>query len=127
LECELNLAAKWLELLKEIAPSVARAAVLRDPAVGSGTGQYAIIQAVAQSLGVELRPMDVRDLVRELIGNDRGSFLPHISLMLRLAKWSVRDRGTTDTARDARATRMTSSPMRFCHRAGDKRCGYQSA
>jgi ABC-type uncharacterized transport system substrate-binding protein len=58
---EYTLSGKWLELLKEIAPRVTRAAVLRDPAVGSGTGQYAIIQAVAQSLGVELRPMDVRD------------------------------------------------------------------
>jgi putative tryptophan/tyrosine transport system substrate-binding protein len=58
---EYSLSGKWLELLKEIAPRVTRAAVLRDPAVGSGAGQYAIIQAVAQSLGVELRPMDVRN------------------------------------------------------------------
>src|SRR6266436_7498335 len=58
---EYSMSGKWLELLKEIAPGVTRAAVLRDPTVGSGTGQYAIIQAVAQSLGVELRPMDVRD------------------------------------------------------------------
>jgi putative ABC transport system substrate-binding protein len=58
---EYTLSGKWLELLKEIAPGVTRAAVLRDPTVGSGTGQYAIIQAVAQSLGVELCPMDVRD------------------------------------------------------------------
>jgi putative tryptophan/tyrosine transport system substrate-binding protein len=58
---EYGLSGKWLELLKEIAPGVKRAAVLRDPTVGSGTGQYAIIQAVAQSLGVELRPIDVRD------------------------------------------------------------------
>jgi putative tryptophan/tyrosine transport system substrate-binding protein len=58
---EYTLSGKWLELLKEIAPGVTRAAVLRDPTVGSGAGQYAIIQAVAQSLGVELRPMDVRD------------------------------------------------------------------
>jgi len=61
---EYTLSGKWLELLKEIAPGVTRAAVFRDPAVGSGTGQYAIIQAVAQSLGVELRPMDVRDPAR---------------------------------------------------------------
>jgi len=61
MQFEYSLSGKWLDLLKEIAPSVARAAVLRDPAVGSGTGQYAIIQVVAQSLGVELRPMDVRD------------------------------------------------------------------
>src|SRR5215470_17853510 len=61
MQFEYSLSGKWLDLLKEIAPSVARVAVLRDPAVGSGTGQYAIIQVVAQSLGVELRPMDVRD------------------------------------------------------------------
>ena len=58
---EYGLSGKWLELLKEVAPSVRRAAVLRDPAVASGVGQYAIIQAVAPSLGVELRPIDVRD------------------------------------------------------------------
>jgi putative ABC transport system substrate-binding protein len=54
---EYGLSGKWLELLKEIAPSVARAGVLRDSTVGSGIGQYAIIQAVAPSLGVELRPI----------------------------------------------------------------------
>jgi putative ABC transport system substrate-binding protein len=48
---EYTLSGKWLELLKEIAPGVTRAAVLRDPTVGSGTGQYAIIQAVAQVVG----------------------------------------------------------------------------
>jgi putative ABC transport system substrate-binding protein len=60
---EYGLSGKWLELLKEIAPGVTRAAVLRDTAVGSGVGQYAIIQAVAPSSGVELRPIDVRDPV----------------------------------------------------------------
>jgi putative ABC transport system substrate-binding protein len=58
---EYTLSGKWLELLKEIAPGVTRAAVLRDRAVGSGAGQYAIIQAVASSLRVELRPIEVRD------------------------------------------------------------------
>jgi len=58
---EFTLSGKWLELLKEIAPGVTRAAVLRDAALGSGVGQYAIIQAVAPSLQVELRPIDVRD------------------------------------------------------------------
>ena len=58
---EYSLSGKWLELLREIAPGVTRAAVLRDPTLGSGTGQYAIIQAVAHSLGVELRPIEVRD------------------------------------------------------------------
>ncbi|MFL4980373.1 MAG: ABC transporter substrate-binding protein, partial [Xanthobacteraceae bacterium] len=58
---EYSLSGKWLELLREIAPGVTRAAVLRDLTVGSGTAQYAIIQAVAPSLGVELRPIAVRD------------------------------------------------------------------
>ena len=52
---------KWLELLKEIAPRVTRAAVLRDPAVASGIGQFGAVQSVAPSLGVELSPIDVRD------------------------------------------------------------------
>ena len=58
---EYGLSGKWLELLKEIAPSVTRAAVLRQAAVASGFGQWAIIQAVAPSLGIELRPIDVHD------------------------------------------------------------------
>jgi putative ABC transport system substrate-binding protein len=58
---EYGMSAKWLELLKEIAPRVTRAAVLRDPAVASGIGQFGAAQAVAPSLGVELSPVDVRD------------------------------------------------------------------
>jgi putative ABC transport system substrate-binding protein len=53
---EYGISGKWLELLKEIAPRVTRAAVLRDPAIASGIGQFAAIQAVAPSLGVELCP-----------------------------------------------------------------------
>ncbi len=58
---EYGLSGKWLELPKEIAPRVTRAAVLRDPAIASGIGQFAAVQAVAPSLGVELSPVDVRD------------------------------------------------------------------
>src|SRR5262249_19648962 len=58
---EYGASGNGLELLKEIAPGVTRVAVLRDTAVGSGVGQYAIIQAVAPSIGVELRPIDTRD------------------------------------------------------------------
>jgi putative ABC transport system substrate-binding protein len=57
---EYGLSGKWLELLKEIAPRVTRAAVLRDP-VAVGIGQFAAIQAVAPSLQMELSPVDVRD------------------------------------------------------------------
>ena len=55
------MSGKWLELLKEIAPRVTRAAVLRDPAMPAGIGQFGVIQAVAPSLGVEVRPVNVRD------------------------------------------------------------------
>jgi putative ABC transport system substrate-binding protein len=58
---EYGMSGKWLELLKEIAPRVTRVAVLRDPNITSGIGQFAAIQAVSPSLGVELRPVNVRD------------------------------------------------------------------
>jgi putative tryptophan/tyrosine transport system substrate-binding protein len=58
---EYTLSGKWLELLKQIAPGLTRAAVLRDPAITSGVGQFAVIQAVAPSLGMEVRAINVRD------------------------------------------------------------------
>jgi putative ABC transport system substrate-binding protein len=58
---EYGVTAKWLELLKEMAPSLSRVAVIRDPTLVSGVGQLAAIQAVAPSLGVELNPVEVRD------------------------------------------------------------------
>jgi putative ABC transport system substrate-binding protein len=61
IQFEYSLSGKWLELLKEIAPGVTRAAVLRDPAITSGVGQFAIIQSVASSLGVEVSAVNVRD------------------------------------------------------------------
>jgi putative ABC transport system substrate-binding protein len=58
---EYSKGGKWLELLKEIAPHVARAAVLRNPLASGGIGQFAAIQAAAASLGVALRPLGVQD------------------------------------------------------------------
>ena len=58
---EYSLSGKWLELLKEIAPSVTRVAVLRNAATPSGPGQFGAIQAVAPSLRVEVNPVNVRD------------------------------------------------------------------
>jgi len=58
---EFGISGKWLELLKQIAPRLTRVAVLRDPAIPSGTGQFGAIQAVAPSFGVELSPIDLRD------------------------------------------------------------------
>ena len=61
MQFEYGLSGKWLELLKEIAPGVTRAAVLRDPANPAGTGQFAVIEAVAPSLGIDVRPIGVHD------------------------------------------------------------------
>jgi putative ABC transport system substrate-binding protein len=58
---EFGFAGKWLELLKEVAPWVTRAAVMRDAAVGAQVALFGSIQSVAPSLGVELRPIDTRD------------------------------------------------------------------
>jgi putative tryptophan/tyrosine transport system substrate-binding protein len=58
---EYSLSGKWLELLKEIAPSVTRVAVLRDAALSGGPVQFGVIQAVAPSLRVEVNPINLRD------------------------------------------------------------------
>jgi putative tryptophan/tyrosine transport system substrate-binding protein len=58
---EYSIGGKWLEFLKQIAPTVTRVAVVRDPDVPAGIGQFGAIQAVAPYVGVELRPIDTRD------------------------------------------------------------------
>jgi len=58
---EYNLSGKWLELLKQIAPGITHAIVLRDPANPAGSAQFGALQAVAPSMGIELRPVDSRD------------------------------------------------------------------
>jgi putative tryptophan/tyrosine transport system substrate-binding protein len=59
---EYSLSGKWLELFKEIAPNLTRIAILRDPAISAGIGQFAVIQAMAPpSFGLELSPIDERD------------------------------------------------------------------
>jgi len=77
---EYAIAAKWLELLKEIAPSVTRAAVLRDPTIAAGIGQFAAIQAVG-SIAMELSVVDLRDAdaikqdVAEFAGRPNGGLI----------------------------------------------------
>jgi len=61
MQFEYTLSAKWVELLKEIAPGVTRAAILWDPAVAAGIGQFAVIQSVAPSFGVDVRAINLRD------------------------------------------------------------------
>jgi putative ABC transport system substrate-binding protein len=58
---EYSLSGKWLELVKEIAPNLTRVAVLRDPSSATGIGQFAAIQAMASSTGVELSVIDPTD------------------------------------------------------------------
>ena len=84
---EYTLSGKWLELLKEIAPSVTRAAVLRDPALTAGIGQFAMIQGVAPSLGVDVRAINLRDAgdleraVTAFAGSPNGGLILTISAL----------------------------------------------
>ena len=61
MQFEYSLSGKWLELLNQIAPRVTRAAVIRDPAIAAGAGQFGVIQSVAPSLGMEVSPVNLRD------------------------------------------------------------------
>ena len=61
MQFEYGLSGKWLELLKEIAPNITRAIVLWDPAITAGIGQFTIIQSVATSAGIDVRPVKLRD------------------------------------------------------------------
>jgi putative ABC transport system substrate-binding protein len=98
IQFEYSLAGKWMELLKEVAPQITRVGVLREPGAAA-IGQWAMIQAVAQSLGVELRPIQLRDaseidgavtaFARSpngglIVGVSAGSLI-HRDLIIRLA------------------------------------------
>jgi putative ABC transport system substrate-binding protein len=58
---EYGMSGKWAELLKQVAPNMTRALMLRDPTSAAGIGQFAAVRSVAQSLRIELTPVDVRD------------------------------------------------------------------
>jgi putative ABC transport system substrate-binding protein len=73
---EYGIGAKWLELLKQMVPELTRIAVIRDPAITAGIGQFGAIQSVAPSFGVELTPVNVRDageIERAVAAFARGS------------------------------------------------------
>ncbi len=73
---EYGIAGKWLELLKQMAPAMTRAAVVRDPTIPGGIGQWAVIQAMAPSLGIDLSLINIRDadeIARDLKGLARSS------------------------------------------------------
>jgi ABC-type uncharacterized transport system substrate-binding protein len=86
---EYGIGAKWLELLKQIVPSVTRVAVLRDPAITAGIGLWGAIQSVSPSFGVELRPVDVRDAneMERALAAFAGS--PNGGLILTGSAWAI--------------------------------------
>ena len=94
---EFGISAKWLELLKEIAPSVTRVAVIRDPTARTGGGQLGAIQAVAPSLGVDVRPVDPHnpeDIERGIsaIGSDaKGGLIVTSSRLARAHRQLIVD------------------------------------
>jgi putative ABC transport system substrate-binding protein len=86
---EFSLAAKWLEVLKEVAPNVKRAAILRDAALATGIGQFAVIQSVATSLGIDVTPVNVRDkseIERAVAAVARS---PNVGLVLTTSSYSA--------------------------------------
>jgi putative ABC transport system substrate-binding protein len=82
---EYSIAGKWLDMLKQIAPRVTRAAVLRDATISSRIGQFAVIQAMAPSFAVELSPFDTRDAgeieraVTSFAGGGNGGLIVAVS------------------------------------------------
>jgi putative ABC transport system substrate-binding protein len=86
---EFGISAKWLELLKEIAPGIARVAIIRDPTSRSGGGQLGAIQAVAPSFGIDVRPVDAEDaeaIQRDLMAFSRDANGGLIVTSSRLAR-----------------------------------------
>jgi putative ABC transport system substrate-binding protein len=67
MQFEYSLSAKWPELLKEIAPNLKRVAVVWDPSITAGIGQFAVIQSVAPSLGIDVRPISVHGDIERAI------------------------------------------------------------
>src|SRR5262249_52625585 len=96
---EYNLCGKWLELLKEIAPSVTHAAILRNAGTAPGIGQFAVIQAVASLVGIEVRSIDLRGpaQIERAIAELRAE-----------VEWSIDPDGKSDR----------SSQCQFDHRSG---------
>ena len=97
---EYGLSAKWLELLRQIAPPVTRVAVLRDAAIPSGTGQWGAIQAVAPSFGVELRATDLHDAGEIEHAIAAFAHLPNSGMILTASAYSLQHRKLIITLAD---------------------------
>jgi putative ABC transport system substrate-binding protein len=94
IQFEYSLSGKWLELLKQVAPGVTRVAVLRDAPISAGVGQFAVIQSVAPSLGVDVSSisMNVRDATEIERAVAAFARSPHGGLILTASSLAVRDR-----------------------------------
>jgi putative ABC transport system substrate-binding protein len=89
LQFEYSLCSKWPELLKEIAPNLTRIAVLRDTSTPFGIGQFAVIQSVAPSLGLEVSPINVRDAAQTERAVASFARLPNSGLIVAASAWST--------------------------------------
>ena len=88
---EYSLSAKWPELLKEITPNLKRVAVIWDPSIAAGIGQFAVIQSVAPSIGLDVRPINVHGELERAIANfarapNGGLILPASAAMATAAR-----------------------------------------
>ena len=79
---EFGMSGKWLELLKELAPRVTRAAILRDPVDPAGIGQFGAIRTAASALGIDVRPIDVRDPAAIERGIDAVASAPNVGVIV---------------------------------------------
>jgi putative ABC transport system substrate-binding protein len=89
IQFDYTLSGKWLELLKQIAPHVMRVAILRDPALAAGIGQFAVIQSVAPSVGVEVSAISVQDAGEIERKISKFATSPNGGLILSSSAWAV--------------------------------------
>jgi putative tryptophan/tyrosine transport system substrate-binding protein len=109
---EYGISGKWLELLKEIAPTITRAAVLRDAALSAGTGQFGAIQSVAPSVGMEVSPVNMNnagEIERAIVAfarSSNGGLILTASSLSRSSPSHHYARGSTQAARDLLPTNV---------------------
>lgn len=109
---EYDISGKWLELLKQIAPSITRAAFLRDPTNPSGAGQFGVIQALARSLGVDASPVNSRDAGEVERGISEFASKPNGGLIIAPNKFALVNRELIITLA-ARYKLPTVYPFRY--------------
>jgi putative ABC transport system substrate-binding protein len=97
IQFEYTLSGKWLELLKDIAPQVNRVAVLRDPTLTAGVGQFAVIQSVAPSVGMEVTAIGLRDATDIERAVAKFATVPNGGLILTASALSVLHHGLVIT------------------------------